>query len=77
MVPHSQHCMLYIVIYRTALVESEVSRLESRQKQVLILHQNILSLLEPPKLPIIPKSLIYYFFLIPENDLLLEAFSHP
>ena len=33
MVPDPQHHMLYIVIYRTALVESEVSQLESRQKQ--------------------------------------------
>lgn len=47
MVPPAQHSMAYIVIHRTALVESAVSQLESRQKQVPILHQNILSLLEP------------------------------
>lgn len=44
-IPHPQYCMLYIVIYRAALVEFGVSHLERRQKQVLILHQNILSLL--------------------------------
>lgn len=47
MVPHPQHWLLYIVIYRMSLVEFEVSHLESRQKQVLILHQNTLSLLTP------------------------------